>query len=136
MTQTAVLITELYAGVDRLTSDEVVRRAVAANVPAGVIVQLESVPEGEYSQDEFAEAVAVAADSEPTPSGMLGVEPSELTDDELLRELYHVHRTRHETFRHGSDDALGQHDRRTAELEAEYLRRFPAREVDERRLRP
>jgi len=31
---------------------------------------------------------------------------------------------------------LDQHDRRTAELEAEYLRHFPEREIGARRLRP
>jgi len=135
MTQAAELIAELFTGVDRLTSGEVIRRAVAANAPAGVVVQLESVPEGEYSQDEFAEAVAAGVE-EVSPSGALGIAPTDLSDDELLRELYQVHRTRHETLRHGSDDALSQHDRRTAELEGEYRRRYPEREVDQRRLRP
>ena len=40
-----------------------------------------------------------------------------------------------ETFLHGSHDALDAHSWRTAELEAEYLRRFPEREVDPERLR-
>jgi hypothetical protein len=65
----------------------------------------------------------------------LGVEPGSLSTEDLLRELYNLHDSRHETFRHGSDDALANHDRRTAELEREYLRRFPAREVDPQRLR-
>jgi Family of unknown function (DUF6158) len=64
-----------------------------------------------------------------------GVPPGQLTDDDLLRELASVHRTRNDTLRHGPDDALAEHDRRTAELEAEYLRRFPEREVDASRLR-
>jgi len=135
MTQAAALIAELFTGVDRLTSEEVVRRAVAADAPAGVVIQLEAVPEGEYSQDELAEAIAVRAGL-VTPLDAMGIAPTSLSDDDLLHELYQVHRTRHETLRHGSDDALGQHDRRTAELETEYRRRFPQREVDERRLRP
>jgi len=65
----------------------------------------------------------------------LGVEPGSLSTQDLLRELYHLHDSRHETFRHGSDDALAHHDRRTAQLEREYLRRFPEREVDPQRLR-
>jgi hypothetical protein len=65
----------------------------------------------------------------------LGVEPTALSTDDLLRELANLHDTRHETFRHGSADALAHHDRRTAELEREYLRRFPDREVDPERLR-
>jgi hypothetical protein len=65
----------------------------------------------------------------------LGLDPSALSTDDLLRELAQVHSTRHETFRHGPDDALAHHDRRTAELEREYLHRFPDREVDPERLR-
>jgi hypothetical protein len=65
-----------------------------------------------------------------------GVAPDALTDNDLLRELASLHRTRHDTLRHGSDDALAEHDRRSAELEAEYLLRFPEREVDPARLRP
>lgn len=64
-----------------------------------------------------------------------GIDPRELDEDALLGELEHVHDTRHGTFRHGSDDALRAHDRRTRELEAEYLRRHPEREVDPARTR-
>lgn len=71
-----------------------------------------------------------------TQSEDLGIKPAMLPDDDLFRELGQVHRTRNDALRHGSDDALKQHDRRTAELEVEYLRRFPSREVDPRRLRP
>ncbi len=67
--------------------------------------------------------------------GEAGVEPGELTDDELLRELASLHETRHDTLRHGSDSALVHHNRRMAELEGEYLRRYPDREVDPQRLR-
>jgi Family of unknown function (DUF6158) len=64
-----------------------------------------------------------------------GVDPRELDENTLLEELERVHDTRHGTFRHGSDDALQAHDRRTRELEAEYLRRHPEREVDPARTR-
>jgi Family of unknown function (DUF6158) len=64
-----------------------------------------------------------------------GVPAYELTVEDLIRELWELHRTRHETLRHGSDQALMHHDDRMAELEAEYLRRFPEREVDPERLR-
>ena len=60
----------------------------------------------------------------------------ELPDKDLLRELESLHTTRHTTLRHGSDEALGSHNRRQSELEQEYLHRFPEREVDPRRLRP
>jgi hypothetical protein len=66
---------------------------------------------------------------------VLGVDPAELTNDDLLRELASVHETRHETLRHGSESALMHHNRRMAELEGEYLRRYPQREVDANRLR-
>lgn len=65
----------------------------------------------------------------------LGVPPIELAEEDLLRELASVHGARTDTLRFGSDDALANSDRRTAELEAEYLRRYPDREVDPARLR-
>ncbi|SHN42690.1 DUF6158 family protein [Cryptosporangium aurantiacum] len=68
-------------------------------------------------------------------AGALGVDPEQLTDDDLLRELRRLHDMRHETLRHGSDDALDAHTVRTGDLEAEYLRRWPQREVDPERLR-
>lgn len=64
-----------------------------------------------------------------------GVDPKELSSDELLNELRSLHDTRHGTFRHGSADSLENHNRRMHELEDEYLRRFPDREVDPERLR-
>jgi hypothetical protein len=64
-----------------------------------------------------------------------GVPAAELSEEDLLRELRHLHETRHDTFLHGSQDALGMHTGRTVELEDEYLRRHPEREVDPDRLR-
>ncbi|RZS82745.1 hypothetical protein EV189_3140 [Motilibacter rhizosphaerae] len=66
---------------------------------------------------------------------MTGVEPTALSEDDLLRELHSLHATRTETLRHGSDDALQAHTSRSAALEQEYLRRHPGREVDPERLR-
>lgn len=60
---------------------------------------------------------------------MIGVPPEELSDDDLMRELNSLHRTRTDALRHGPEAALAQHDRRTAELEREYVRRYPDREV-------
>jgi hypothetical protein len=71
---------------------------------------------------------------EATRDPASGVPASELPDDDLLRELASVHRTRHETVRHGSDQALDHHNARMAELEDEYVRRFPEREIDPQRL--
>jgi hypothetical protein len=67
--------------------------------------------------------------------GILGVAPADLTDEELFRELLSLHETRHDALRHGSEDALTNHSRRTDQLEREYLRRFPDREVNPDRLR-
>ena len=66
---------------------------------------------------------------------MTGVPARELTDEALERELEHLHETRHDTFLHGSEDALSFHTPRTTELEEEYLRRNPDRVVDARRTR-
>ena len=64
-----------------------------------------------------------------------GVPGPDLADDDLLRELEQLHQTRTNTLRHGSEDALANSTRRTAELEQEYLSRFPDREIDPDRLR-
>ncbi|MFJ6198636.1 DUF6158 family protein [Micromonospora sp. NPDC092111] len=66
---------------------------------------------------------------------LLGVDPAELADEDLIRELRSLHRTRLDTLRHAADSALANHLRRTAELETEYLARHPGREVDPSRLR-
>ncbi len=63
-----------------------------------------------------------------------GVPASELSDDDLFRELASLHRTRLDTLRHAPDDALAVHLARTTELEEEYLTRWPGREVDPGRL--
>ncbi|WFE57672.1 DUF6158 family protein [Micromonospora sp. WMMD712] len=70
-----------------------------------------------------------ATDEEP------GIDPAELADDDLIREMHSLHRTRLDTLRHASDAALANHLRRTAELETEYLARHPGREIDPARLR-
>jgi len=55
-----------------------------------------------------------------------GIEAADLADDDLRRELSHLHETRHDTVLGGSEDALAHHTRRMLELEAELRRRFPA----------
>ncbi|TDC64560.1 hypothetical protein E1258_07950 [Micromonospora sp. KC207] len=71
----------------------------------------------------------LSTDGEP------GIDPAELADDDLIREMHSLHRTRLDTLRHASDSALANHLRRTAELETEYLARHPGREIDPARLR-
>jgi hypothetical protein len=63
-----------------------------------------------------------------------GIDPAGLADVDLFRELGSLHRTRLQTLRHGPEAALDNHLRRTAELETEYLARYPGREVDPARL--
>jgi hypothetical protein len=127
------LLDDVYMSQERMTRDDLHRRAVANNLPAEVIVALDALPEGEYAQDEVSEALAQIGDIDASHAA--GIAPLDLTDDELLRELAELHRTRHDTLRHASDQALEMHDERLTELEAEYLRRFPEREVDPQRLR-
>ena len=66
---------------------------------------------------------------------MSGIPTTELSDDDLFRELGHLLETRLDTLRHGSDDAVAAHTERTRTLEEEYLRRRPQREIDPGRLR-
>jgi hypothetical protein len=64
----------------------------------------------------------------------IGIPAAELPAEDLVRELGSLHRTRLETLRHAPETALANHLARTAELESEYLRRYPDREVDPSRL--
>lgn len=64
-----------------------------------------------------------------------GVPAGDLSDDDLQRDLAQLHRTRHDTFLHAPTEALQNHSERTAELELEYLRRWPRRDINEARLR-
>lgn len=54
-----------------------------------------------------------------------GVPAPDLSDDDLRRELEHLHDTRHRTLLTGSESALEAHTGRMLALEAEFLRRFP-----------
>jgi hypothetical protein len=56
---------------------------------------------------------------------MVGVPASELSDEDLRRELRSVHDTRNDTLVPGSRAALETHTRRMLELEQEFLTRFP-----------
>jgi hypothetical protein len=66
---------------------------------------------------------------------LTGVPAEKLSDEDLERELAHLHETRHDTFLHGSEDALQFHTTRMNELEQDYLRRNPDRVIDARRTR-
>jgi hypothetical protein len=129
------LLDEIFAGQERVSRDEIQRRAVAANLTADDLTTLDGLPEGEYTQDEAADALGQTAPAPVEAPGDEGIAAEGLTEEDLLRELASLHRTRHETFLHSSEQALLHHTERTAELEVEYLRRHPEREVDPDRLR-
>lgn len=139
MDSIAVILDEAFSGQERVTRDELYRRAVAADAPADALSALGSLPEGEYALDEVADALDVSTTASvgvgPVNAPREGVWPIELDEEDLLRELAELHRTRNDTLRHGSDQALERHNERQAELEGEYLRRFPEREVAPDRLR-
>ncbi len=64
-----------------------------------------------------------------------GVDPADLTDEDLMRELGHLYDTRMDALRHAPGQALDEHTRRMTQFEAEYLLRHPEREIDPERLR-
>ncbi|MFE0593074.1 DUF6158 family protein [Micromonospora echinospora] len=86
----------------------------------------------EWDGDHLHDMTGTDATADPE---LLGVDPAELGDEDLIREMHSLHRTRLDTLRHAADSALATHLRRTAELETEYLARHPGREVDPSRLR-
>jgi hypothetical protein len=55
----------------------------------------------------------------------LGLDPRQLDDEALERELRYLHQTREETFFNGSRQALLNHTERMLELEREYTSRHP-----------
>jgi hypothetical protein len=59
-----------------------------------------------------------------------GIPASDLSDDDLERELTHAHEKRHDIFVDGTVDQLRNHSSRTAELEQAYLERFSDRVKD------
>jgi hypothetical protein len=63
--------------------------------------------------------------STPMTDRSHGIAPAELPDDDLRRELAHLHETRHDTVLGGSESALHAHTERMLALEEEFLRRFP-----------
>jgi len=125
---------ELYMTQERISRDEIYRKAVAAELRADELTALDSLPEGEYAQTEVYEAIALPA-PESAEHDDEGVPPEELDEADLLQELASLHRTRHDTFLHASTQALQRHSERTRELELEYLRRHPGRDIHESRLR-
>jgi hypothetical protein len=56
-----------------------------------------------------------------------GLDPHQLDDETLERELRYLYATREETFFNGSRQALLNHTERMLQLEREYANRFPER---------
>jgi hypothetical protein len=54
----------------------------------------------------------------------MGVSPRDLSDDDLRRELAHLKEKADDIASGGTSDQQANHRTRTAELEAEFLRRF------------
>ena len=52
-----VFLDELYHGRERLSSGEIQRSAISADLPADLLTRVDALPEGEYAQDEAAEAL-------------------------------------------------------------------------------
>ncbi|MGA5304494.1 hypothetical protein ACPCHT_31605 [Nucisporomicrobium flavum] len=48
---------DAYAAQERLSSADLQRGAVAAGLPASALTRIDALPEGEYAQDEAAEAL-------------------------------------------------------------------------------
>jgi hypothetical protein len=48
---------EAYTGQERLSSADLQRGAIAADLPATALTRIDALPEGEYAQDEAAEAL-------------------------------------------------------------------------------
>src|SRR4051812_16222659 len=100
------LLDDIFAGHERLSRDEIHRRAVAADLAARDLAALDALPEGEYAQDEVTDAIGTADPDSvgPDPDAMggadlagpddeeEGVDPAALDDETLLRELASLHR--------------------------------------------
>jgi hypothetical protein len=48
---------EVFLGKDRLSSFDLRRSAMAADLPATALIRIDALPEGEYAQDEASEAL-------------------------------------------------------------------------------
>jgi uncharacterized protein DUF6158 len=59
-----------------------------------------------------------------------GIPAEQLSDEDLERELAHVHEKRHDIFVDGTADQLRNHSARTRQLEQAYLNRFSDRVKD------
>ncbi len=52
---------DAYVAQERLSSADLQRNAIAADLPASLMTRIDALPEGEYAQDEAAEALRLLA---------------------------------------------------------------------------
>lgn len=57
------LLDEIYVADERVTRDDIVRRATVAELPALTLSQLDALPEGAYAREEVVESVRTMAAS-------------------------------------------------------------------------
>lgn len=121
----SALLERIFAGSEKINVEEMHRRAVIAQLPADLVAAIGDLPEGLYDLTATEALLCRGA----------GVDPAALPEEDLLREMESLGHTRADTVRHGSWSALARHTTRTHELENEYLRRHPDREISARRTR-
>jgi hypothetical protein len=49
------LLDQIFVGEERISSAEIKRRALTADLPAALMERIDALPEGEYAEDEVAE---------------------------------------------------------------------------------
>jgi hypothetical protein len=121
----SALLERIFAGSEQINVEEMHRRAVIAQLPADLVAAIGDLPAGLYDRSATEAHLARGA----------GIDPAALSEEDLLREMESLAHTRADTVRHGSWSALARHTTRALELENEYLRRHPDREISPRRTR-
>jgi len=121
----SALLERIFAGSEQINVGEMHRRAVIAQLPTDLVATIGELPEGLYDLTTTEALLARGA----------GIDPAALPEEDLMREMESLGHTRADTVRHGSWSALARHTTRQHELEIEYLRRHPEREISPRRTR-
>ncbi|GAA2583775.1 hypothetical protein GCM10010399_12110 [Dactylosporangium fulvum] len=50
-----------FTGQERLSREEIRRKAIAADLPADAMTRVDALPEGEYAEDEVIEALRLGS---------------------------------------------------------------------------
>jgi hypothetical protein len=56
-TELDAFLDDAFDAQERISSGDLRRRAIAADLPAGLLTRVDALPEGEYAQDEAADAL-------------------------------------------------------------------------------